>query len=90
MRGTPADGECDAVPGQQPTRVCRALPVNREGTGDGWLPGCPEGAVVSGGEVGFDLWLGRHEREHLRAACAVEGDLITILRADRRTGSSSP
>src|SRR5262249_41454122 len=38
-----------------------------------WLPGGPECAVVSGGEVGLDLWLGRHEREHLRAARAVEG-----------------
>src|SRR5215469_3060896 len=36
--------------------------------GRGWLPGGPERAVVSGGEVGLDLWLRRHEREHLRAA----------------------
>jgi len=37
------------------------------------LPGGPEWAVVPGGKVGFDLWLGRHERQHLRAARAVEG-----------------
>src|SRR5207344_1040566 len=35
------------------------------------LPGGPECAVVPGGEVGLELWLGRHERQH---RCAVRAD----------------